>query len=205
MRKTLPKFYDKEKDLVQCQLCGKWFKSLNSHIPRVHKISCEEYKKRFNLWNGDLCCQSTRIKISEYHKRPEVKEKSLKRFLEKVKPYSPENKKRGQIKERYKKMFANAGFLHTPEVKRKRKEALRKFRNDPIRFKLAMEKSAQKRRKGIWRKCEVCGKKFWVKPYMIPTARFCSRKCQNSMIGRKDYKKVLFVNGFKFEQFIKTK
>lgn len=39
---------DKIEDKLQCHICGRWFKSLTSHL-RTHKIKSREYKIRFSL------------------------------------------------------------------------------------------------------------------------------------------------------------
>lgn len=174
MRIVLPKFYNKKDDLVICQICYQELKTLNTHIPRIHKISCEEYKEQYLLWNGDLMAISTREKMSKYHNRPEVRKKDMKRFLENIKPYSSENKGRGKRKSRYREMTRSlsekgrislsekASRLHTPEIRKK--AGLSKRRG---RFQICQNKE--------------CGKSYWVKPYMFEISKYCSRKCQNKM------------------------
>jgi hypothetical protein len=41
--------YDDENDLVQCAICGKWYKSVASHAVHAHKVDRFEYKLRFGL------------------------------------------------------------------------------------------------------------------------------------------------------------
>lgn len=40
-------FEEKRDNLIECKICKKKFKSLTSHIVSIHKISCEEYKKKY--------------------------------------------------------------------------------------------------------------------------------------------------------------
>jgi len=74
-RKELPKYYNKEKDLIICQLCFKEFRTIQTHITRVHKMDCVEYKKKFKLFNGDLMCLRTRKKMR-------INQKNLSNILE---------------------------------------------------------------------------------------------------------------------------
>ena len=40
---------NKDTDLIQCHLCGRWFNSLSQHIFSSHKIPVIDYKKKFGL------------------------------------------------------------------------------------------------------------------------------------------------------------
>ena len=39
-------------DKIQCLLCGKRFKSLPTHLIRVHEISPDQYKEKYNRSPG---------------------------------------------------------------------------------------------------------------------------------------------------------
>lgn len=173
MRRTNPKFYDIEHDLVQCQFCKKWFKGLMSHIPRIHNITCEEYKEEFSLWNGDLVSVGTRLKFSEYHKKPEVLEKSTHRFFKNIQPYNHKNKKGGVKNERYLKIKGIDWhkYINYTNLSKTLKKAHAEGKFD-ICYK--------KRRKGINKKCLNCDKEFYVQRCHIKTAKFCSRECKDS-------------------------
>ncbi len=52
-------------DKIQCLECGKWFKSLNSHINRLHSLTANEYRDKWGLPRQTaLAGQSTREKLS---------------------------------------------------------------------------------------------------------------------------------------------
>ena len=174
MRKTLPKYYDKEIDKIQCQECGKWFKALFSHIPRLHKISCEEYKEKYLLFNGDLCCQSTRLKMSEDKKRPDVLLKSTKRFLKNVKPRKGKIPKRSN-KKRYKiisSLDIAREFAHTKEARKKRSILISKAHASG-----KFNEAYKKRKNGKEHICIECGKKYYRPKYIETITKFCSRQC----------------------------
>lgn len=174
MRIVLPKFYNQKKDLVICQICNKELRTLQTHIPRIHKISCEEYKEEYKLWNGDLMSISTRQKMSEYHNRPDVRKKDMKRFMEGVKPFSPENKGRGKIKARYRGMTRTL----TEEGRISLSEKASRLHTPEIRLKASLS-----RRRGRFQICQnrECGKSYWVKPYMFETSKYCSMYCQGKV------------------------
>lgn len=48
---------------VTCQICGKKMKELNSHIPKVHGITVEEYKTQFP--DAKIICEESAKKKSE--------------------------------------------------------------------------------------------------------------------------------------------
>jgi len=33
----------------QCLICGKWYVQVGSHVHQIHKMSCREYREKFNL------------------------------------------------------------------------------------------------------------------------------------------------------------
>lgn len=51
--------------MIECGICHKWFKSLNSHI-RIHGVSCREYKALFP--NSSLISEELRVKKSQIQK-----------------------------------------------------------------------------------------------------------------------------------------
>ena len=47
-------------DRIQCLLCGKPYKSLATHLVRVHGVSVDQYKKKYGLpWTRGLVCDQT--------------------------------------------------------------------------------------------------------------------------------------------------
>jgi len=53
-------------DKLQCHMCGKWFKGLNIHIFRKHKIKAKNYKRLFGLpLSYGLVSRSTSTKMSK--------------------------------------------------------------------------------------------------------------------------------------------
>lgn len=51
--------------MIECEICHKWFKSLNSHI-RIHGVSCREYKALFP--NSSLISEELKVKKSQIQK-----------------------------------------------------------------------------------------------------------------------------------------
>lgn len=42
--------YSKNRDKIQCHICGKFFRALNNyHLQKIHKITAAEYKEQFGL------------------------------------------------------------------------------------------------------------------------------------------------------------
>lgn len=187
MRRTNPKFYDEKKDLIQCQLCGKWLSHLVSHISRIHKISCEEYKNKFLLFNGDLICNRIREKMSNSKKQPEISKKNLERFLKNIKP------KKGKIpnktkKDRYKKIFPldlGRHLAHTSEALDKLSISLKNAHKTG-----KMNKAYESKKNGKYCICKNCGKKYYVSACREHTTKFCSLKCNvNSKYTKNKLKK----------------
>lgn len=58
--------YSKDKNLIQCHICGRWYRNLcSSHVPRIHEMTAYEYKERFGLCNTwGLVGKDTRKKYS---------------------------------------------------------------------------------------------------------------------------------------------
>jgi hypothetical protein len=51
---------------IQCLLCGKRFKSLPTHLIRVHEINPDQYKEKYGLpWRRGLCGVGTSEKLSK--------------------------------------------------------------------------------------------------------------------------------------------
>ena len=51
---------------IQCLLCGKRFKSLSTHLIRVHEINPDQYKEKYGLpWKRGLCGTMTSKKLSK--------------------------------------------------------------------------------------------------------------------------------------------
>lgn len=172
-RKTPPKFYDFDKDLIQCQLCNEWFKTLNSHLSRIHECSGEEYKEKFGLWNGDLISIDTREKMSKNAKN-RITPELLKQFKKNVASI-PQFKKKPTNK-RFKALRNKSNFLHTPEVKQKIQESLKKYRKTK-RYVIDRERAAEKIRKGRYQFCKICKTKYWVKRCAFEKSICCTRKC----------------------------
>jgi len=54
-------------NLLTCQICGKTFQHLGSHIARGHKITAREYKEKFGLkYNQPLISQEIYEKKSKH-------------------------------------------------------------------------------------------------------------------------------------------
>jgi hypothetical protein len=53
-----------------CEICGKSFKKLCSHVVQKHNISSREYKIQnwLDIWKW-ICCQSTRQSLQEHIKK----------------------------------------------------------------------------------------------------------------------------------------
>lgn len=70
---------DKEKDLVQCHLCGKWFENLSQHVVGKHEIKSIQYRKMFGLpLHFPLCnkkyselCRNTILNTLKNRKKPQ--------------------------------------------------------------------------------------------------------------------------------------
>ena len=190
MRKSLPKFYDENNDLIQCQICKKWFKSLGGHL-RFHRTNGENYKKEFELIDGDLIALSVRLDMSKSGKialkrDPERKKMLLKlskKWL-KVAITKPKN-----ITQRVKEIQSQNKI--SPKQRKKMITGIRKFWKSP-NGKKAKKKQSERQKTGWYQKCEVCGKKYWVKPYLAKTSFYCSNYCKNKggLMAKKISKKL---------------
>lgn len=60
---------DEQEDLVQCHVCGDWFRHLGGHL-RVHETTARAYKKTYGLRNNTaLCNEKIRVKLVKQMKR----------------------------------------------------------------------------------------------------------------------------------------
>ncbi len=88
--------YDPVEDKVQCHICGKWFRGLNTHVFRTHGWTADEYREEFGLNRGQpLICQGTREILSQLNKKlgnwkhllsQTMTKQELKEFLSSVQP-----------------------------------------------------------------------------------------------------------------------
>jgi hypothetical protein len=172
-RLTLPKFYDSELDLVQCQLCKKWFKSLPSHVTRIHKWTGEDYKEEFNLWNGDMVSIGSRKKLADKQVKNITPER-MKLFKKNV--LSITHSKKKPIKKRFRSLFKKANFLNSKEARKKAQIGLKNYRKTD-RYKADIRKAGKSRRTGRYQICQCgCGEKYYVKRYRWETSKFKNRQ-----------------------------
>ena len=62
--------YDVVEDKIQCHLCGKWFRGLNTHVRVSHGWTLEDYREEFGLNKGQsLICEGTRQKLGAINKK----------------------------------------------------------------------------------------------------------------------------------------
>jgi len=55
---------------IQCHECGDWFETLGNHTLTAHKLTAQEYKKKYSLRKKDvLISRSMKTKQSKNHKR----------------------------------------------------------------------------------------------------------------------------------------
>lgn len=60
--------YSKDAEKIQCHVCGKLFKNVGSHAKFAHKLSAEQYKKKFNLSQKTaLVGEKTRVALIQAH------------------------------------------------------------------------------------------------------------------------------------------
>jgi len=53
-------------DRIQCLLCGRSFKTLVTHLLKIHNISVDDYKIRYGLpWTRGLACSETSEKMTQ--------------------------------------------------------------------------------------------------------------------------------------------
>jgi len=58
--------YDPMADAHRCEICGKWYRALVRHVPRAHKITIAEYKKRWGInMNEPLMGETLRARLRE--------------------------------------------------------------------------------------------------------------------------------------------
>lgn len=76
------------RELVQCHECGKWFRMLAQHIRRKHKLSKEDYTKKFNLSeNRSLIPDAQSYKLEDATRKRNLKQASpehLRKFTDKA-------------------------------------------------------------------------------------------------------------------------
>lgn len=86
--------YSKEKDKVQCHICGRMFRNVGSHSALNHKISAEKYKEMIGLGqNTALVGEGTRTLLITAHKD--------------IPSFSQKGKSKKQIVSHMKKMSKN--------------------------------------------------------------------------------------------------
>lgn len=83
--------YNKEKDKVQCHICGRMYRNVGSHSHFTHRISAEKYKIMVGLTQSTvLVGEGTRTKLITAHKE--------------IPSFSQQGKTKAQIKAHMKKM-----------------------------------------------------------------------------------------------------
>lgn len=43
------KYETMDKEKIQCQVCGKWYRKVGAHIVQVHKITAREYREKYGF------------------------------------------------------------------------------------------------------------------------------------------------------------
>lgn len=107
----------KEKgNLIQCQECGRWFKSLNAHV-KIHDISVKEYKDKYNIkYSESLEVESTTKLRSEATKEQieigniKVFEKKDKRIKSRSKNWKMSQRGREELSKACKKRFKDKEY-----------------------------------------------------------------------------------------------
>lgn len=62
--------YDPIEDKVECHICGKWFRGLNTHIRQRHNYTTDDYREEFGLNRcQSLICEGTKQKLSAINKK----------------------------------------------------------------------------------------------------------------------------------------
>jgi hypothetical protein len=111
--------YNKEKDKVQCHICGRLFKNVGSHAALYHKIGKEKYKEMTGLsQNTALVGEGTREKLILVHKD--------------TKTFSHKNKTYTQVVDHMKKMSAIARKNEKAGKKRKNPWSMEKRNKEGV-------------------------------------------------------------------------
>jgi len=79
-----------------CQICGKEYYFLGSHIPKAHKITTREYKEKFNL-DYNFTLMHPQLK----KKKQEIFNLNRERYLKNLKPNEYQFKKGEQNRKRF--------------------------------------------------------------------------------------------------------
>ena len=109
-------------ELIQCKICGRYFKSIGSHLVRKHGTNEEEYKEGFHIpFTQGLVSVETKEKLSvmssNWHKRMNSEERQ--RFLEIVRA-APKGKNCGHRNPG--SIFSNARKHWRAKMRRQRLE-----------------------------------------------------------------------------------
>src|SRR3990167_260280 len=58
--------YDQLQDKILCNECGKWYETLSSHLPRIHKTDQKNYRDKYGInYNIGICSKRLSRKFSE--------------------------------------------------------------------------------------------------------------------------------------------
>ena len=144
--KKLLEKYSKD-ELIQCKICGKWFRQVGSHIWGEHRITAREYREEygFDVKRGQLPDDLKNLYAEQAIKCGGVKNLEI------------------GAKFRFKKNQKGVGIYKRSEQTLKRLEK--------NRFNI--------KKKGIYKKCLVCGKEIYVMPSKINKTKYCSISCSN--------------------------
>jgi hypothetical protein len=107
--------YNKEKDLIKCHICGKWFSALGSHLIRTEGVSLSEYKTTHGLM------QKTPLMAPRAHA---TRSAIAAKVIQKHGPVSREFLKRGgaaSVKARAGRAMKQSAALRTMEYRNLRK------------------------------------------------------------------------------------
>jgi hypothetical protein len=120
-------------DKIQCLICGKWFKSLGSHVIRIHNMGINEYKTMFNIpWTRGLVSDVTKQKQSVALKsRIESCDKSLMPInkVAHMGQHAKRRQKRDYEYERVRCLQAKITDLHRKKTRKKAMEILKTAEN----------------------------------------------------------------------------
>ncbi len=75
------------KETIECKICGKTMKALNVHVPRIHKISCTEYKEQFP--GAEIYSEATREKYAKTLRAVDKTTNSYRQAMSKAKKGVP--------------------------------------------------------------------------------------------------------------------
>ena len=191
-RLDLADWYDKERDLVQCQACGKWLQSIESqHLKKCGFASSADYKRTYGIL-PHTPLRSKRLLERSARNTRELREKGVLKVWKKGETSIPESYQFGSTAHTYDHSGEYSEILSASLTGKKKGEkhvqAMRSVMMAPDKryrvrdaYRAFLANGGEPANKGKGTKaayvCQECGERRETYPSVAANRKFCSHRC----------------------------